>query len=106
MFVYISTNTFFILHFILCLENVNQVRGLLEMHLAEGVKLQMCNLLHHLLDLQLRHRIESLIAYCDDYVCELQNVREVLFFLDIMKYIINIHKSVSSAFLTCFHDFF
>uniref|UniRef100_T1E1N4 Putative ryanodine receptor n=1 Tax=Cupiennius salei TaxID=6928 RepID=T1E1N4_CUPSA len=54
-------------------ENENQVKGLLRMTLAEGVKLQMCYLLHHLFDLQLRHRIESLIAYCDDYVCELQS---------------------------------
>ncbi|XP_035212318.1 ryanodine receptor-like isoform X2 [Stegodyphus dumicola] len=54
-------------------ENENQVRGLMAMNIAEGVKLQMCYLLHHLFDLQLRHRIESMIAYCDDYVCELQS---------------------------------
>ncbi|XP_071036526.1 ryanodine receptor [Parasteatoda tepidariorum] len=53
-------------------ENENQVRGLLAMNIAEGVKLQMCYLLHHLFDLQLRHRIESLIAYSEDYVGELQ----------------------------------
>lgn len=55
-------------------ENENQVKGLLNMTIAEGVKLQMCYLLHHLFDLQLRHRIESLIAYCDDYVSEIQSV--------------------------------
>lgn len=44
------------------------------MSIAEGAKLQMCYLLHHLFDLQLRHRVEFLIAYCDDYVCELQSV--------------------------------
>ncbi|GFY48290.1 ryanodine receptor [Trichonephila inaurata madagascariensis] len=54
-------------------DNEHQVRGLLAMNVAEGVKLQMCYLLHHLFDLQLRHRIESMIAYCDDYVGELQS---------------------------------
>lgn len=54
-------------------ENENQVKGLLNMTIAEGAKLQMCYLLHHLFDLQLRHRVESLLAYCDDYVCELQS---------------------------------
>ena len=61
------------------LENENQVKGLLNMALAEGVKLEMCYLLHHLFDLQLRHRIESLIAYCDDYVSEIQSVSIHLF---------------------------
>ncbi|XP_055934795.1 ryanodine receptor-like isoform X1 [Argiope bruennichi] len=51
----------------------NEMRGMLSMNIAEGVKLQMCYLLHHLFDLQLRHRIESMIAYCDDYVGELQS---------------------------------
>lgn len=40
------------------------------MEIAEGVKLQLCYVLHHLLDLQKRHRVESLIAFAHDYVGE------------------------------------
>jgi len=32
----------------------------------------MCHILHHLLDLQLRHRVESIIAFSNHYVSELQ----------------------------------
>lgn len=42
------------------------------MHLAEGVKLQMCCLLHHLLDNQLRHRVESIVNFSHDFVGEIQ----------------------------------
>uniref|UniRef100_A0A4D5R9V0 Ryanodine receptor 44F n=1 Tax=Scolopendra viridis TaxID=118503 RepID=A0A4D5R9V0_SCOVI len=48
------------------------VKGLLQMHLDEGVKLQMCYLLQHLCDLQFRHRIEFIVAFSDDYVGEIQ----------------------------------
>lgn len=54
------------------LENESQVKGLMQMNLPEGVKLQMCYLLHHLCDLQLRHRVEALCSFCDDYVGEIQ----------------------------------
>ncbi|KAG8184852.1 hypothetical protein JTE90_012099 [Oedothorax gibbosus] len=54
-------------------ENENQMTGLMTMNIAEGAKLQMCFLLHHLFDLQLRHRIESMLAFCDGYVAELQS---------------------------------
>ena len=47
---------------------MTDMKGLMQMHLDEGVKLQMCCLMHHLLDLQLRHRIESLISFSSDYV--------------------------------------
>ncbi len=42
------------------------------MTLAEGVKLQMCCLLHHLLDVQLRHRVESIVNFSHDFVGEIQ----------------------------------
>lgn len=48
-------------------------KGLLNMKMAEGAKLQMCYLLHHLCDLQLRHRVESIIAFSHDFVGELQS---------------------------------
>ncbi|ODM93535.1 Ryanodine receptor 44F [Orchesella cincta] len=47
-------------------------KGLLFMELAEGVKLQLCYLLHHLNDIQLRHRVESIVAFSHDYVGEVQ----------------------------------
>lgn len=42
------------------------------MKMAEGAKLQMCYLLHHLNDIQLRHRVESIISFAFDFVGELQ----------------------------------
>lgn len=47
-------------------------KGLLHMKMAEGAKLQMCYLLHHLGDVQLRHRVEYIIAFSHDFVGELQ----------------------------------
>lgn len=47
-------------------------KGLLSMKMAEGAKLQMCYLLHHLCDIQLRHRVESIIAFSHDFVGDLQ----------------------------------
>lgn len=47
-------------------------KGLLTMKMAEGAKLQMCYLLHHLSDIQLRHRVESIIAFSHDFVGDLQ----------------------------------
>lgn len=43
------------------------------MKMAEGAKLQMCYLLHHLNDIQLRHRVESIIAFSHDFVGDLQS---------------------------------
>ncbi len=45
------------------------------MQLDEPVKLEMCNLLEHLCDSQLRHRVESIINFSDDFVAECQAVR-------------------------------
>ncbi|XP_065200353.1 ryanodine receptor [Planococcus citri] len=50
----------------------NQKKGLLHMKMAEGAKLQMCYLLHHLCDVQLRHRVESIVAFSLDFVGDLQ----------------------------------
>lgn len=47
-------------------------KGLLTMKMAEGAKLQMCYLLHHLCDIQLRHRVESIINFAHDFVGDLQ----------------------------------
>ncbi|XP_025830516.1 ryanodine receptor [Agrilus planipennis] len=47
-------------------------KGLLQMKMAEGAKLQMCYLLQHLNDVQLRHRVESIIAFSHDFVGDLQ----------------------------------
>ncbi|XP_038217167.1 ryanodine receptor isoform X31 [Zerene cesonia] len=48
-------------------------KGLLHMKMAEGAKLQMCYLLQHLNDIQLRHRVESIIAFAHDFVGDLQS---------------------------------
>ncbi|XP_028331499.1 ryanodine receptor 2 isoform X4 [Gouania willdenowi] len=46
--------------------------GLLQMKLLEPVKLQMCRVLQYLCDCQLRHRIEAVVAFSDDFVARLQ----------------------------------
>lgn len=48
-------------------------KGLLQMpNLDEKVKLAICHILHHLLDIQLRHRIESIMAFSVNFVGQLQ----------------------------------
>ncbi|KAM9612984.1 ryanodine receptor 2 [Trichechus inunguis] len=47
--------------------------GLLHMKLPEPVKLQMCLLLQYLCDCQVRHRIEAIVAFSDDFVAKLQD---------------------------------
>lgn len=47
-------------------------KGLLTMKMAEGAKLQMCYLLHHLCDIQLRHRVEGIINFSHNFVGDLQ----------------------------------
>lgn len=48
-------------------------RGLLQMpNLDEKVKLAICHILHHLIDIQLRHRIESIMAFSVNFVGQLQ----------------------------------
>lgn len=54
------------------LEAEAKLKGLLEMQLDEGVKLQMCYILHHLYDVQLRHRVESIIAFTSQFVADVQ----------------------------------
>ncbi|GFR86949.1 ryanodine receptor [Elysia marginata] len=49
------------------------VKGLLKMDLEEPVKLEVCHILQHLCDIQLRHRVESIIAFSDDFVGRCQN---------------------------------
>ncbi|KAG1945378.1 ryanodine receptor [Pimephales promelas] len=46
--------------------------GLLQMKLPEPVKLQMCHLLQYLCDCQVRHRVEAVVAFSDDFVANLQ----------------------------------
>lgn len=53
-------------------------KGLLQMKMAEGAKLQMCYLLHHLCDIQLRHRVESIINFSYDYIADLQSVSNLI----------------------------
>ncbi|XP_033127881.1 ryanodine receptor 2-like [Anneissia japonica] len=50
--------------------------GLLQMHLDEPVKLEMCYLLQHLCDSQLRHRVEAIVNFSDDFVAECQADQE------------------------------
>ncbi|KAI6237110.1 hypothetical protein M3Y95_00230500 [Aphelenchoides besseyi] len=47
-------------------------KGLTEIELAEGVKLQLVNILDHICDIQLRHRIESLVSFSEGFVGDLQ----------------------------------
>ncbi|BES99791.1 ryanodine receptor [Nesidiocoris tenuis] len=47
-------------------------KGLLQMKMAEGAKLQMCYILQHLCDIQLRHRIEQTIAFSSDFCGDIQ----------------------------------
>ncbi|TKS85783.1 Ryanodine receptor 2 [Collichthys lucidus] len=46
--------------------------GLLQMKLPEAVKLELCHLLSHLCDCQLRHRVEAVVAFSDSFVGQLQ----------------------------------
>jgi len=51
----------------------NRKHGLLQIKLSEPVKLQMALLLHHICDLQTRHRVESIVAFSDSFVKECQD---------------------------------
>lgn len=59
-----------VLSHVLLSEKDENRKGLVDMKIAEGVKLELCYVLHHLLDLQKRHRVENLIAFAHDYVGE------------------------------------
>uniref|UniRef100_A0A0R3WJP3 B30.2/SPRY domain-containing protein n=1 Tax=Hydatigena taeniaeformis TaxID=6205 RepID=A0A0R3WJP3_HYDTA len=47
--------------------------SLLKLPLPESVKMEVCHLFHHLCDLQLRHRIESIVNFANTAVSEIQN---------------------------------
>uniref|UniRef100_A0A0N5AR96 Ryanodine receptor n=1 Tax=Syphacia muris TaxID=451379 RepID=A0A0N5AR96_9BILA len=47
-------------------------KGLTEIDLAEGVKIQLVDILDNLCDIQLRHRIEALVAFSEGFVGDLQ----------------------------------
>ncbi|ULT90419.1 hypothetical protein L3Y34_008632 [Caenorhabditis briggsae] len=54
-------------------ENGTTQKGLTQLELAEPVKLQLVSILDHLCDIQLRYRIESLVAFTEGFVGELQS---------------------------------
>lgn len=57
----------------LCLTYIGTTqKGLTEIDVAEGVKIQLCNILEHICDIQQRHRVESLISFAEGFVNELQ----------------------------------
>ncbi|KAK5854224.1 hypothetical protein PBY51_015313 [Eleginops maclovinus] len=47
-------------------------QGLLQMMLPEAVKLELCHLLSYLCDCQVRHRVEAVVAFSDNFVGQLQ----------------------------------
>ena len=47
-------------------------KGLTEIELSECVKIQFVSILDHICDIQLRHRIESLVSFTEGFVGELQ----------------------------------
>ncbi|XP_042084247.1 ryanodine receptor 1 isoform X4 [Haplochromis burtoni] len=48
-------------------------QGLFQMKLPESVKLQMCTLLQYFCDCELRHRVEAIIAFSDQFVNQIQS---------------------------------
>uniref|UniRef100_A0A3B4UXI4 Ryanodine receptor 2-like n=1 Tax=Seriola dumerili TaxID=41447 RepID=A0A3B4UXI4_SERDU len=47
-------------------------QGLLQMKLPEAVKLELCHLLSYLCDSQVRHRVEAVVAFSDNFAGQLQ----------------------------------
>uniref|UniRef100_A0A915IF17 Ryanodine receptor junctional solenoid domain-containing protein n=1 Tax=Romanomermis culicivorax TaxID=13658 RepID=A0A915IF17_ROMCU len=47
-------------------------KGLMQLQLDEAVKCQLCCVLNHLCDVELRHRIESIVAFAEGFVGEAQ----------------------------------
>ncbi|XP_051937189.1 ryanodine receptor 2 [Hippocampus zosterae] len=47
-------------------------QGLLQMKLPEPVKLELCNVLTYLCDMQARHRVEAVVAFSEKFVGQLQ----------------------------------
>ncbi|XP_077587326.1 ryanodine receptor 3-like isoform X2 [Stigmatopora nigra] len=55
-----------------CKEAKQAMKGLLEKRLPEPVKRQMCELLHYFCDCELKHRIEAIVSFSDNFVSKLQ----------------------------------
>ncbi|XP_068608169.1 ryanodine receptor 3-like [Brachionichthys hirsutus] len=53
-------------------ETKQPLKGLLEKRLPEPVKRQMCELLHYFCDCELKHRIEAIVSFSDNFVSKLQ----------------------------------
>ncbi|XP_029456052.1 LOW QUALITY PROTEIN: ryanodine receptor 3 [Rhinatrema bivittatum] len=49
------------------------MKGLLQTHLPESVKLQICELLHYFCDCELKHRVEAIVSFSDNFVSKLQD---------------------------------
>nr|XP_061794423.1 ryanodine receptor 2-like [Nerophis lumbriciformis] len=47
-------------------------QGLLQMKIPELVKLELCNVLNYLCDMQVRHRVEAVVAFSENFVGQLQ----------------------------------
>ncbi|XP_054654360.1 ryanodine receptor 2 isoform X4 [Dunckerocampus dactyliophorus] len=47
-------------------------QGLLQMKLPETVKLELCNVLTYLCDIQVRHRVEAVVGFSENFVTQLQ----------------------------------
>lgn len=76
-------------------------KGLLHMKMAEGAKLQMCYLLQHLNDIQLRHRVEAIIAFAHDFVGDLQT--DQLRYLYIFLILLSLFNMFSLHFIFCLY---
>ncbi|XP_077469715.1 ryanodine receptor 2 [Stigmatopora argus] len=48
-------------------------RGLLQMKIPEQVKLELCNVLSYLCDMQVRHKVEAVVAFSENFVGQLQD---------------------------------
>ncbi|VDP02284.1 unnamed protein product [Soboliphyme baturini] len=49
------------------------LKGLMDIDADESVKLQLCSILQHLCDLELRNRVESLVSFAERFVEEMQS---------------------------------
>ena len=48
-------------------------KGILDMKIHEDVKVEVCVLLHHMCDVQVRHRLESIVSFAHGYMGDLQS---------------------------------
>ena len=51
----------------------NNSKGLMQMPLDEGVKLQMCYILHHLFDIHLHHKVGAIVSFSTRFVGDVQS---------------------------------